>query len=180
MQESTSFLNPERIVNLLNLREGMQVAEFGSGSGFFSLAAARKIGREGRVYAIDVQKETLEALRSRSRLEGVFNVEILWADLEKAGSTKLPDATLDLVLVPNMLFQSNRKEDVLREARRILKPGGELLIVDWIPERALYGKQMGHLVSQDAMRQIAEGVGFTFVEAIDVGSASHYGLLFRR
>jgi len=158
----------------------MKVAEFGSGSGMFSLAAAAKIGRDGKVYALDVQKETLEALRMKARMEGVFNIETVWADLEKIGSSKIPDNELDMTLLTNMLFQSEKKPEILKEAYRITKPGGSTVIIDWFPEKAIYGKQMGWPVSPADMQKIATAAGFTFLNELMTGSAHHYGLLFRK
>ena len=175
-----SFLNPSRIIESLPIEEGMRVAEFGSGTGMFSLGMAQKVGRDGKVYAVDVQKETLEALRGKARMEGIFTIETVWADLERIGSTKITDGSLDVVLVPNMLFQSQAKDNILTEAYRILKPAGSAVIIDWIPEKAIYGKAMGWPVSTADMQKIAEDVGFTFVQAIQTGSVYHYGLLFKK
>ncbi|MDO8557865.1 MAG: class I SAM-dependent methyltransferase [bacterium] len=176
----SSFLNPSRIVESLHLEEGMKVAEFGSGTGMFSLAIAEKLGAEGKVYALDVQKETLEALRAKARAEGVFNIEIVWADLEREGSTKIPDEALDMVFLPNVLFQSQKKAEILKEAHRITKPGGTVVVIDWLPKKAIFGASMGWLETPEKMQGIAEGIGLTFVDVLQTGSAYHYGLLFRK
>jgi ubiquinone/menaquinone biosynthesis C-methylase UbiE len=176
----TSFLNPTHIIESLSVEEGMKVAEFGSGTGIFSLKLAEKVGRDGKIYAVDVQKETLEALRARARMEGIFNIEMIWADLEKVGSTKLPASSLDMVFAPNMLFQCEKKEGVLSEAHRLLKAACQLVIIDWNPEKAIYGRQMGWPVSQAEMQRLAEAAGFTFINTVQTGSEYHYGLLFKK
>jgi len=175
-----SFLNPSKIVDSLPIEEGMKVAELGCGTGAFSVEAARKVSRDGKVYAVDVQKMMLEGVQARARMEGLFNIEAVWADLEKAGSTKISDGALDMVLVPNMLFQSQKKDSILREAHRMTKPGGILLVIDWIPEKAIYGSAQGWPVKAEEMQRIAEGAGFTFSSTIQTGSAYHYGLLFKK
>ncbi|MDP3963386.1 MAG: methyltransferase domain-containing protein [bacterium] len=164
----------------LGIEEGMKLAEFGSGTGLFSLAAAQRVGRDGKVYAIDVQKVTLDSLRSRARLEGIFNLEALWVDLERMGALEIADNSLDAVLVPNMLFQSQKKDAILREALRIAKPGGQVMVIDWYPDKAIYGNEMGWPVDQAAMRGIAEKSGLTWVRDVQTGSTYHYGLLFRK
>jgi len=72
--------------------DGMKVADVGAGSGFYSLEAARKVGSSGRVYAIDVQKNLLERLRSQAISEGLGNVEVVWGNAEKIGGTKVREA----------------------------------------------------------------------------------------
>ena len=175
-----SFLNPLNIIDSLPITEGMQVAEFGSGTGLFSLATAQRVGRDGKVYAIDVQRDTLEGLRSRARLDGTFNIEVMWADLERAGVLKISENALDAVLVPNMLFQSQKKDAILQEAHRIAKKGGIVAILDWYPEKAIFGKAMGWPVEPAAMRAIAEKAGLVYVRDLQTSSVYHYGLLFRK
>ncbi len=175
-----SFLNPSRIVESLPFEEGMQIAEFGSGTGMFSLAIAQKVGRDGKVYALDVQKETLEALGAKARAEGIFNIETVWADLEKQGSTKIPDGALDMVFLPNILFQSQKKAEILKEAHRITKQGGTVVIIDWIPGKEIFGTSMGWLETPEKMQDIAKNAGLTFADVLQTGSAYHYGLLFKK
>ena len=175
-----SFLNPARIVDALSIEEGMKIAELGCGTGAFSIEASRRIGNSGKMYAVDVQKTMLEGVRARARMEGLFNIETVWADLEKPGSTKIPNDALDAVLVPNMLFQSQKKDFIFREAYRITKSGGTLLVIDWIPEKAIYGSSQGWPMQPAEMQRIAEGAGFAFANTLQTGSAYHYGLLFKK
>ena len=178
--EQTSFLNPARIIDSLGIEEGWKVAEFVSGTGFFSIAFAQKVGRDGKIYAVDVQKDTLEALKAKARLEGVYNLECIWADLERPGASKIAEGSLDFVAIPNMLFQSEKKPEILKEAWRILKPAGRVAVIDWIPEKAIFGKRMGWLVGAAEMQKLCEKAGFTFLQNVDTGSPYHYGLLFTK
>jgi ubiquinone/menaquinone biosynthesis C-methylase UbiE len=179
MLEGT-FLNPAKVIETLPLEEGMKVAEFGSGTGLFSLKLSEKVAKEGKVFSIDVQKDALESLRARAKMEGAYNLETVWADLERPGSTKMEDGSLDAVLLPNMLFQSQKKEEILKEAFRILRTGCMMLVVDWYPEKAIFGQAMGWPAKPEDMRATAERAGFTFQQEIQTGSVYHYGLMFRK
>jgi len=126
------FLDTQRIVSELQLSEGMHVGDFGAGSGFFTVEAAKKVGENGRVYAVDVQMGPLEAIQGRAESMGLENVEIVRADLEVLGGTNIPADALDVVLLANVLFQSQLKDKIIAEAYRVLKSGGKLLVIDWL------------------------------------------------
>ena len=69
----------------------MHVADLGAGSGHYTLAAAKKVGESGRVYAIEVQKDLLTRIKNLAQTEHINNVEVIWGDVENRGGTKLKD-----------------------------------------------------------------------------------------
>src|SRR3989344_2888945 len=127
------FMQPERIVGEFGIREGMSVADFGSGAGYFTIILGQKVGENGKVYALDVQETALDNVRVKARAADVKNVETIRTDLEVAGSSGLPDNSQDAVLLANILFQSDKKSDIIREAVRVLKNGGRIILIDWKP-----------------------------------------------
>lgn len=128
---AAGFLDVQRITAELQIAEGMHVGDFGAGSGFFTAEAAKRVGADGRVYAVDVQTGPLEAITSRAEAMGLNNIVPVRADLEVLGGTNIPADSLDVVLLANVLFQSQKKEAIVAEAFRTLKPGGRLLVIDW-------------------------------------------------
>jgi ubiquinone/menaquinone biosynthesis C-methylase UbiE len=172
------FLNPNEVLEKLELRKNMVAADFGSGSGGWSIPLAKKL-KEGRVYAIDILEEPLSALKSKARLERVFNIETKKADVEK--STRLISESCDLVLITNLLFESEEKEKVLEEAKRVLKKGGEILVVDWNPEiREEEGKIIGppkeKRVSPEEIKKIAEKLDLKIKKEFKAG-LYHWALI---
>ena len=131
------FLDPNEVLRKLKLKEGMKAADFGSGSGGWAIPLA-KILEMGKVYALDVSEEALSALKSKAQAEKVSNIETIQVDVEKG--TNLPDEIADLVLLTNVLFECYDKHGVIEEAKRVLKPGGKMLIVDWIKDSPLTGE----------------------------------------
>ena len=92
------FLNPKRILEEINvLKPGMQVADFGSGVGYFSLPLAHLVGERGNVYAIDVLELALSSVEARAKSEGIFTIHVRRADLEVPLSSGLPENSLDVV-----------------------------------------------------------------------------------
>lgn len=167
------FLKIEEILKELNLKENMMAAEFGCGSAAFALALARKL-EKGRVYAIDVQEEKLSALKGRLALEKINNVFTILADLEAENGSTLGSDSLDVVLIPNVLFQVENRSAIIKEAKRVLKSGGDLIIIDWLKGSL---NSPSNLVSIDEVKKIAEGFSFSFKKEFQAGDY-HYALLF--
>ncbi len=103
------------------------VAEVGCGYGTFTIAAARSI--RGRVFAIDIDPQMTEAVAGRATAEGLLNVEIMLRDIADEG-TGLTEGSVDYVMLFNILHH-DRPEQLLAEARRILKPGGIVGCIHW-------------------------------------------------
>lgn len=168
------FLNPSKILEELELKEDMTAADFGSGSGGWAIPLAKKL-EEGKVYAIDILAEPLSALESKAKLGKVFNIETIRSDIETEKGSKLHPDSCDLVLMTNLLFQCEDRKGVMQEGKRVLKPGGKILIVDWKPD-VLLGPKEGR-VSADDVKKIAEDLGLKLEEEFEAGKY-HYGLVF--
>lgn len=174
---SVAFLNPEQILANLELRENMRAAEFGCGAGKFVLLLGKKLN-EGRVYGVDIQVEPLSVLKSRAQADRIFNIETIQGDLEQDRGSTLPDNSLDFVLIPNLLFQVRNQKAVINEARRILKPGGELLVIDWNPEGS-FGPSKQERFPANNVKEIAEELGLKMKKEFEAGDF-HYGLIFSK
>jgi len=173
------FLNPDKIIENLEIAApGMKIADFGCGAGYFSLPLARMVRPGGEVFAIDVLDTALQAVKSRSRSEGLFNITGIKGDLESAGGSQLHDESQDAVLVANTLFQVTNKENVFKEVWRVLKHAGNLVFIDWSPDTPI-GPPLGLKVDKEEIRQLAERNRFTFEKELAVDEF-HYGLLFSK
>ena len=161
-------------MNQLELRENMTAADFGSGSGGWAIPLAKKLV-SGRVYAVDIQEEALAALRTKADSLKLNNIKSIRADLEQSLGSSIQSGLLDLVLLTNLLFQVKHRQEILSEAKRALRPGGRLLLVDWRPE-ALVGPTEGRIPLTEA-KEMVQGAGFEFEKEVSAG-AYHYGLVF--
>ena len=169
------FLNPEEILDQLDLKTNMLAAEFGCGSGGFTVFLAKRLD-EGLVWAIDILEEPLSALKSRQTIEKLNNIKIVRGDLEKPNGSTIPSCSLDLVVIPNVLFQAEDILAIITEADRVLKNRGILLVVDWLPESAHGPEQR---VSPKEVKEIAEKLELKFKKEIEAGKY-HYGLVFEK
>ena len=171
------FSDPEQNIGQLELKKGSHVADFGSGSGYYSFAAAEVVGENGMVYAIDVQKDLLQKLKNEARnIRHLTNIEIIWGDIDNLGGTRLKGESIDAVIVANVFFQLENKENACLEIKRILKKGGKVLLVDWINLNTDISQKVNSFTKDDA-RKLFLGKGFSEVKEFDAG-IKHYGLIF--
>lgn len=173
------FLNPDLIINEFALQPGMSVADFGSGAGYFTILIGEMVGEDGRVYALDIMESALDSVKEKAKAVGLKNIETVRANLEVLGSSGLTDQSQDMVLSANILFQSEKKSEIMREARRVLKDGGSLVIIDWKKAAGGFGPPDNLRTDDKAMRSLAVGEGFMFERDFNAGQF-HYGMLFRK
>ena len=173
------FSDPVKNVEQCGIQAGMDIADFGAGSGFYTIASAKALMATGRVYAIDAQKDLLSKLKNNAARAGLYNVEVIWGDIEKIGGTKLRESSVDLVFLCNVLFQLENKGDIVNEIKRILKPAGRILVVDWSDSFGGIGPQPGHVVKKSVVLEMFEKGGFHMDRKISAGS-HHYGFIFKK
>lgn len=174
---SGGFLRPEEILksNII-IRQGWIIADLGCGSGYFSIPLARAVGNQGKVYAIDVLSSALDSVRSRAQLEGIFNIETIRANAEIEKGVPLQDEICDMVMLSNILFQSSKKSEILKEGLRLLKPGGSAVVIEW-NQNTSFGPPIGQRLKENFLKRIAKDLNTEFVKAFDAGKY-HYGLVF--
>jgi len=174
-----SIMNPEKVLEAIGIEEGQKVADFGSGVGFFALPAAAIVGKEGQVFAIDVNASFLGALASKARDHGFFNLKTILANLELPEGSKLDVDSIDWVMMFNILHQSSKKEEIIKEAKRILRPGGGLVIIEWKKEESVLGPDLKIRISPEEIKNIISPFGFEFKKEIPT-DMFHYGLVFQK
>ncbi len=170
------FLKIDEVLSYLNLKENMLAAEFGCGAAGFTLALARKL-KKGRVYALDIQEEKLSALKGAMGKQNLSNVFTVLCDLEAPNGSTLDADSIDVVLIPNVLFQAENKHAIIEEAKRVLKSGAELLVIDWSKGGPLSSKE--GMMHPDEVKKISDTLGFSFKKEFAAGDY-HYALLFTK
>jgi ubiquinone/menaquinone biosynthesis C-methylase UbiE len=121
---------PDQIMDALGIADGSVVADIGAGSGWFTVQLARRVGPRGLVYAEDVQRQMLEAIKRRVAKEGLQNVHPV---LGHGSNPELPAGSLDAVLVVDVYQEVEDRVRFLKSVAASLKPNGRVGIVNYKP-----------------------------------------------
>lgn len=122
--------SPSEVIERSGIKPGMVVIDLGCGSGAITTFVARAVGKPGKVYAVDIQREMLRQLERK--LAKAENFDIKNIELKVASAYELPvaDESIDLVYMVTVLQEIPDKSRALREIRRVLKPGGILAVTE--------------------------------------------------
>lgn len=174
-----AFVDPALVINQLDVVPGSTVADFGCGSGFFSFEFSKKVGSEGVIHALDVLPAALEAVTSRAKTLSLTNVLVKRVNLEKENGSGLNSDSVDWVVLKDILFQNQKKDVILREVVRVLKPGGHALIMEWDTKELMVGPEKELRIGQEALKELLKQAALVMEKEINVGGF-HYGFVVKK
>ena len=172
------FADPLSNLSQLELEPGKNLADFGVGGGAYTLPAAA-ILKPGKVYAVEIQTDLLTRLKTEVERLGLDNVEYIWGDIEEPGGSKLGDATVDYIIISNLLFLADKAYQVALEAKRILRPGGKILIIDWSTDSSKIAPRSFRTMDSGRAKEIFNQAGLVLTKEFSAGD-HHFGLVFRK
>ena len=150
---------PEHVLDVLRLKEGMTVADVGAGSGYFTVRIAKRIGARGRLLATDLQPEMLDMLRTKVKAANLTNVVPV---LSTESDAKLPRKELDLVLMVDVYHELPKPAATLAQVRAALRPEGRLALVEYRAEDPDVPIKPEHKTTLAQVRRELESNGFVF------------------
>jgi ubiquinone/menaquinone biosynthesis C-methylase UbiE len=168
--ERRRWQNPEVILSAIGLKPGDTFMDIGCGEGFFALPAARLVGESGMVYGLDVDSTAMERLKNKAAAEYLRNLNLTTGEAEEM---VLCDACADIVFFGIVLHDFREPAKVLRNARRMLKPTGRLVDLDWKKEAMELGPPLHIRFSEKEAARLIEETGFK-VETIKESRLYHY------
>jgi len=170
--ERVSWLPPGEVLGWLELRQGMTVADIGTGTGYFAIPIARAVAPGGRVLAVDLQPELLAILRGKlAEPEAPANIVTLEGT---ASATGLADGSCDVALLANVWHELDDYAAALAELARILKPAGRIAVLDWRPDvEHPPGPPLAHRLPARAVQRFFEDYGKRVDAVRNVGRYSY-------
>jgi ubiquinone/menaquinone biosynthesis C-methylase UbiE len=174
------FIDPEKVLFRAGIVKGQAVADLGAGSGFYALAAAKVVGKSGKVFVVDILDAALANVAAEARMLLLKNIHVVRADLERPRSLlRIPDGSCDSVIIGNVLHQLLDRRHTLAEAYRILKTGGKLLLVEWNDRPSPFGPLAKDRISEDEAKRLFGSVNLKFEAHVET-DPYHYGLIFNK
>jgi len=167
---------PETALEKIGIRNGQTVADVGAGSGYFTVRLARRVGPEGKVYAVDVQPEMLAILRKRLASQNLSNVEPV---LGSESDPKLPKGALDLILLVDVYHELSQPQKMLRRMKTALKEDGRLVLLEYRKEDPHIPIRLEHKMTVSEAQQELEAEGFRLEKALEDLPRQHI-LIFRK
>ena len=168
--ERLALLPVERVLALVEVKAGERVLDVGCGPGVFAVPPARAVGPSGHVFAVDLREEMVEACRRRVETWGLSNVTVRRSE---ESSIPLPPSSVDLVFVCHLLHELEDPAALLADVRRVLKPGGRLVAVEWEKAEMEAGPPVEHRLTPEDSRAILEKGGFAVTDTRPVTWANY-------
>jgi ubiquinone/menaquinone biosynthesis C-methylase UbiE len=165
-----SWYNPEAI--LQNLQAGMVFMDIGCGDGFFTILAAKKVGSNGKVYAVDTDASAIERLKQKAKTEDLKNIT---AKAGKAEDTVFCTQCADFVFYSMDLHDFADPAKVLQNAKQMIKPNGRLIDLDWKKIDMPFGPPVSIRFSEEKAAGLMRSAGFTVADVRDAGPY-HYAV----
>ena len=162
--------NPDEILGAIKLKRSWIAADFGCGSGYFTVLLAPKVKK---VYAIDIQKEMLSFVEDKVKRLGIKNVELR---MSRPYEIPLENESVDFMISVNTLHEFDDKHRMTKEMKRVIKHKGNLLIVDFKKQETGFGPPVRIRVTKEKAISLFEGDDFTLLATKDL--PYHYLLAF--
>lgn len=163
--DRTLWQKPDQIMDAVRVADGSTVADIGAGAGWFTVRLAQRVGPKGKVYAQDVQRIMLDAIKRRVQREGLENVTTVQAH---GNDPMLPAKTLDAILMVDAYQEVENRVDYLRNLANALKPTGRIGIVNWKPGRGGPGPDPNERVAQSVVEGDAAAAGLKVIAHEDL------------
>ncbi len=176
-KSSAGFLNYTKIIDISKIRDDSNIIDIGCKMGDFVIALA-KSSKVKQIYALDIFIEGIEKLKEKIREKSIKNIICVNEDITQ--KTSLPEIFFDYAFMIDVFhgFYVNKEcELVLRELRRILKPGGRVITVDFRKYIPLLGPPISERVSTDDLKNIFESNGYKTADILGLG-LTHYLIIF--
>lgn len=176
-QEREQEERPADVLAAMDLRDGEVVADLGAGSGYFTFRIAPRVGKTGRVLAVEIQDEMIEALRRRMTAQKITNVEIVKG---AESDPHLPAGGVDLALMVDVYHELTYPYEVMTAVRKALKPEGRVVFVEYRKEDPTVRIKELHKMSVAQLDKEMQAVGFARLRTVETLPLQHIVIFEKR
>ncbi len=174
------LIDPKILFEKIHLQKNMHAADFGCGrTGHLVFPASKIIGDQGIIYAVDIIKDVLEEITKRARAANTANIYSIWSDIEKPGKTNIPENSLDVIFLINILWHFSNFDNALNEAKRLLKKKARILIVDWKKSGLPIGPKEKDIIDFNKITRWALNNNFAVQEHFEISDYNQGLVLYR-
>ncbi len=155
---------PDEVIKSLNIKPGDKIADLGAGGGYYTLRFGNEVGKKGRVYAVDIEQEYLDLIKSDAKKAGLDNIETV---LAKEDKSFLPEKSIDLIFVRNVFH--HLPDDVtgyFKKLQKVLRPGGRVAIIEYNRGLAYFFHRHG--TQEEVIVEKMEKAGYHLIENLDL------------
>lgn len=158
--------NSKDVIPYLKIQEGDIVADLGAGGGHFSCRLARAVGNSGRVYAIEIDSESVAFIKKTAEREGLGNVETILATVDDSG---LKDGSVNLVFIRNAYHDIENRVPYFSRLKKSLTRQGRVAIIDYDQDKlGFFRRLFGHALQENTIIEEMRSAGYTQLESIPV------------
>jgi ubiquinone/menaquinone biosynthesis C-methylase UbiE len=172
-KERRKWQNPEKILAEIGLTPGMTFVDLGCGDGFFAIPAARMVEPKGKVIAVDIDEGAIGRLRQHAAEEGLGQLS---AEIGAAEETIACEGCADFVFFGINLHDFDDPAQVIRNAKRMLRPSGKLVDLDWKAQPMSFGPPLEKRFSISKARELIESAGF-HITSVAESEPYHYTII---
>ncbi len=167
-KERDSWMSVSEIFKLADINTGSAVADVGCHEGYLTVHMAKKVGPEGKVYAVDIKKSRLDALDEHLKDRNLNNVETILGDYD---DPKLPEATLDVVVVMDTYHEIRDYMLVLKHIKKSLKPDGRIVLIEKLRShmrnKTREQQAEGHTLAMKYVKKELQEAGFSISKKVE-------------
>ena len=171
------YKNRDKIIAALGLTKGQAVADIGAGTGFFLKPIFDQVKGQGKIFAVDISPKFVSFLKARGKSESISNLIVVKGTNT---SSNLKDNSIDLIFVCNTYHHFDNKDKMLQDFKRILKPNGELVIVDFDLAKKNDSWVAKHLDQSKGEIILEISKSFKYLKESNIGLSENFMIHFKK
>ncbi|RKY53371.1 MAG: methyltransferase type 11 [Candidatus Neomarinimicrobiota bacterium] len=163
---------PDQIIEAIALKDGQNIADIGSGGGYFSLRFAEIVGEKGKVYSVDTNPDFLEFIKNSAKEKRLNNVVPI---LTTEDRLDLPEKSLDFIFMRNITHHLSNRVKYFKKLKNFLKLDGRIIVIEYKPSRSFsFSGIFGHYVPKENIIQEMKDAGYSLEKEFDFLPEQHF------